>query len=415
MEKKRYPFWYYLILFAIPFFLIIITEISLRIFNYGIDYSAFIVIEELSDQYYPNPDLTKKFFTNTTSIPSVIPDPFDKVKDDHTIRVFIFGGSTTAGYPYSQNASFPRIIKRKLEMFYPEYKIEVINLGVSAVNSHFIRNILPDVLKHEPDLLVFYAGHNEFYGALGPASTEYLFSNPTIIQLVLKLREFKVYQLVQNIMRGVVSVFSSDAKPSRTTLMAEMIKEQEIPNDSEIYELGLNQFQENMSAVLEQCNRSGIPVIVGNLVSNLKQKPLQLTDGEANKLFDNAQRLLSERDTVRAKESYTKAKDTDLLKFRATEDFNEILKKLHATNDFRLVDIKTGFENNTQDDITGFNLMVDHLHPNLIGYKLMGDLFYEEIDDLLSKKFKRYKGLSNSSIENYLAENFFDSRSSISS
>ncbi len=407
MEKNsKNKKWFYLVLLIIPFVFFITLELGLRAFNYGTDYSTFVVIEEIADQYIFNPDLTKKYFTNTNAIPSVIPDPFNKVKDENTIRIFAFGGSTTAGYPFSANASFPREIKRKVEMYYPDYKIEVINLGVSAVNSHFIRNILPDVLAQDPDLLIFYAGHNEYYGALGPASTEYIFSDPSLVQFILDIREFKVYQLMQNIMRSVTTVFSNEDNISRTTLMSEMIEEQEIPLESEIYKSGLIQYEENLRVILQQCNDNGIPVIFGNLVSNLKQKPLLSTDSVAQSYFADAKIELNNGDTLIAKDNFIKAKDADLLRFRASEDFNEIIFELKNEYDFQFLNIKAAFEKSTSDGITGFNLMVDHLHPNLAGYKLMADQFYFVSDKILSKKFRRQDKLTGTAIENYLDENF---------
>lgn len=405
-QDKNRRKWFYLVMVIIPFLFIVLLEAGLRILSYGTDYSTFVVLEEISDQYFFNPDLPKKFFTNTTAVPSVLPEPFDNNKSNNTIRVFVFGGSTTAGYPFSANASFPRQIKRKLELVYPTHRIEVINLGVSAVNTHFIRNIMPDVLKHEPDILIIYAGHNEFYGALGPASTEYLSSSPYLIQVLLDLKDFKIYQLVENITQSIAGLFIGEENKSRSTLMSELIKEQEIPNDSEIYESGLTQFRENLKAIFELSKENGVPVIMGNLVSNLKQKPLLSTDNIADEFFINAEKLLNKGDTIAAKENFTKAKDSDLLKFRATEDFNKIIYRMCNEYNFSVVDIKYAFEEHSSGGITGFNLMVDHLHPNLDGYKLMSEQFYNEADVALSKKFRKEDELSLSAIGNYLYKNF---------
>lgn len=405
MKNQNKKKWFYIVMVAIPLAFFVLLELTLCVFNYGEDYSTFVVLEEISDQYFLNPKLPNKFFTNTSAVPSVIPEPFDKVKGENTIRVFVFGGSTTAGYPFPPNASFPRQIKRKLEMFYPDYRIEVINLGVSAVNSYFVRDILPDVLSKDPDLLIFYAGHNEFYGALGPASTEYIFSNPTLVQLLLDLRELKTYQLIQNIMGAITSTLAGEAEESRSTLMSELIKEQEIPYDSEIYKAGLNQYRENMDEVLSLCEDQKIPVVFGTLVSNLKQKPLSSSDEVAQSYFESAQSYL-ESDTLKAHEFFAKAKDYDLLKFRATEDFNKIIVDLRQKYKFDLVEVKKGFEKHSPQGITGFNLMVDHLHPNLDGYKLMANTFFESTDNSLSKKYKKASQVSPEAINNYLDENF---------
>jgi len=401
---KKYIFYFVLIVIPILFF--ILLEGALRIFNYGKDYSTFVVISEISDQYFLNPILPEKYFVSNEIIPSVIPDPFDKVKSKNTIRIFVFGGSTTAGFPYSPNASFPRWLKRKIEMYYPTHRVEVINLGVSAVNTYFIRDIIDDVIEQQPDLLIFYTGHNEFYGALGPASTEYISGSPSVVSLILKLRELKVYQLLTNVINSILNLFSEEKSESRSTLMETMIAEQEIENDSEMYHDGLKQFEQNMDVILQECSNHNIPVLIGNLVSNLKQKPLQLSEGVAQEYFNEAINKLEEENFVEAKELFIKAKDNDLLKFRAVEEFNLIIDKLATRYDSEIVDIKQGFESESENSIVGNKLMVDHLHPNLEGYKLMGDIFFEVTDKYLIEKFDKEKNVSPSAINNYLEENF---------
>ncbi len=61
---------------------------------------------------------------------------------------------------------------------------------------------------------------------------------------------------------------------------------------------------------------------------------------------------------------------------------------------------------NSPDHMVGYNLMVDHLHPTLEGYHLMGKLFYEEIEklDLLNDK-PIYKYSSNEQ-DRIIKENF---------
>lgn len=399
--------WFYLVLIAIPIIFFILLELFLRIFEYGEDYSTFVVIEEISsNQYFFNPKFPEKYFTNSETIPSVIPDPFDKEKAENTIRIFAFGGSTTAGYPYSPNASFPRIIKNKLEMFYPTHKIEVINLGVSAVNTYFIKDILPDVLSHKPDLLLFYSGHNEFYGALGPASTEYISGNTFIINLTLTFRETKIYQLLRNIISSVSESIISEKNISRNTLMESMINEQDVSLDSEIYKKGIEQYRNNLSEILNKCIDNNVPVIIGNLVSNLKQKPLGRKSSLAYQYYETAEKYLLDGDSILAREEFIKAKDNDLIKFRATEDFNLIIDDLSDELNFKVVNLQNGFYKKSSNSIIGYELMVDHLHPNLTGYNLMADIFYAEVDEQLKKKFRKELKVNPDAVNKYLEDNF---------
>lgn len=246
-----------MILFLIPVLLIIISETGLRFFNYGKNYTTFV---EISDQFkdilFFNPKLPQKFFSSSVPVPSVIPDGFDKIKKENTFRIFVLGESSAAGFPYPPNASFPRFLKRKLQMIYPANKIEVINLGVSAVNSIFIRDILDDVIEQKPDLILFYAGHNEYYGAYGAASNDLSSASPFFARLSLSLKDYKVYQFLINSIDWIKSLLSSEhEKQNSKTLMASMAGEKLVEKDSELFNDGIDQFSENFEYILNECKK----------------------------------------------------------------------------------------------------------------------------------------------------------------
>jgi lysophospholipase L1-like esterase len=104
-----------------------------------------------------------------------------ETKPANGFRVFVFGGSSAQGFPNASRASFPSLLERMLKLTYPDKIIEVVKLGTSAINSHTLLDILPDVLSYSPDLILMYAGHNEYYGELGPASTR--LGNPRFVKL----------------------------------------------------------------------------------------------------------------------------------------------------------------------------------------------------------------------------------------
>ena len=116
-----------------------------------------------------------------------MPDGFDIQKKNNAFRIFVLGESTAAGWPYVPNASFPRHIKRKLELLYPENTIEVINCGISAINTYTIRDIVPGIVEQQPDLILIYTGHNEYYGAFGVGSSVSLGYSRTLVNTYLKL------------------------------------------------------------------------------------------------------------------------------------------------------------------------------------------------------------------------------------
>jgi len=170
--KKKYPWYFYFSLPLFPILFFILIEFALVFFSYGNDYSTFVQFEKESDEYLVfNPSLPQKYFNKSDVVPSVIPDAFKSTKDNNTFRIFTLGGSTTAGWPYPSTVSFPKFLKRELDSKFPNKKFEVINLGISAINSFTVLDIITDVIAHEPDLILIYMGHNEFYGAYGAGSS----------------------------------------------------------------------------------------------------------------------------------------------------------------------------------------------------------------------------------------------------
>jgi len=81
------------------------------------------------------------------------------------------------------------------------------------------------VIEQHPDLIIIYAGHNEYYGALGVGSMESVGDTRFIVKTVLWLNRVKTFQLLRNIIKSVDGLFS---RPVQTdaTLMARMSQEQ---------------------------------------------------------------------------------------------------------------------------------------------------------------------------------------------
>ena len=78
--------------------------------------------------------------------------------------------------------------------------VEVINLGMTAVNSYVIRDLSQRVMEYKPDAVIIYAGHNEYYGSFGAASTQFGFVNNIYLKrIILWLKDLRFYQLLENI------------------------------------------------------------------------------------------------------------------------------------------------------------------------------------------------------------------------
>jgi tetratricopeptide (TPR) repeat protein len=385
-NRNKSPFWYYLILILIPILFFVILELFLRLFNYGRNDDQWIKITETKQML--NPEIAGRYFFNTKDLPQSNNDAFDIIKRENTFRVFVLGGSSAQGFPFSPNGTFSRYIRDRLELTFPENYIEVINLGITATNSYTIRDLIPEVLEQKPDLILIYAGHNEYYGAFGVGSTENIGNSREFVNFLIRLNKFKSVELLRNGINNLMAIFSSKTEQSLHrggTLMARIVKEQLIPYNSKSYNVGIEQFEENFKDILQMTQDADVPIVIGTLVSNLKdQKPFISVGSDKNEFADSvylkAQLQLKLGKISLADSLFRMAKDLDALRFRAPEKINEIIKQLALKYHCGLVDVDSVFNSNSPDGILGNNLTVDHLHPSLSGYLSMGKIYFEEME-----------------------------------
>lgn len=376
------PFWYYLVLFLLPFLFIIIAEFSLRIFNYGNDYKEWVSI---SNKYeILNPDIALKYFNGIKNIPFSTESFLLTEKPEDSFRIIIIGASSAAGYPYQNSGSFSKYIRRAFKIANPNKKIEVANISMAAINSYTILDLVPSIIQKKPDLILTYLGHNEYYGALGAGSNQSIGNNRFIINLVLKLKELRLFQLLENLISYLGSKNISAQNSDDGTLMSKIAGEKLIEFNSDLFNKGVEQFEGNLNDIFSSFKSNNIPVIVGTLASNLKDlKPFISSNikPESNALiiFNQALSKLKENKFGKADSLFRLAKDLDGLRFRAPEKFNEIIFSLSRKFNFSIVNADSVLNSKSKNGIIGDELMVDHLHPNLKGYQIIGKIFFEKI------------------------------------
>ena len=152
LKKKTSPVYFYIILIGLPIIFFVLLELGLRIFGYGFNYDQWETV--VKGKLMLNQQIAKRYFYNTKTIPFSNQDVFDAEKKPNSFRVFVLGGSSAAGYPFSPLGSFSRYIRDRLKLLYPSSEIEVVNLSMTAINSYTIRDLFPSVLEQKPDLIL---------------------------------------------------------------------------------------------------------------------------------------------------------------------------------------------------------------------------------------------------------------------
>jgi tetratricopeptide (TPR) repeat protein len=96
-------------------------------------------------------------------------------------------------------------------------------------------------------------------------------------------------------------------------------------------------------------------------------------------VFDSARGALARSDTTRARALFARARDLDLIRFRAPGEFREIVKRVAAKTGAHYVPAQEAFDSAAQYGIPGEDLFLEHVHPNADGYLLLGRTYFEAL------------------------------------
>ncbi|MEL6821234.1 MAG: GDSL-type esterase/lipase family protein [Calditrichota bacterium] len=373
-----------LLLFLAPFLLLIFLEILLRVSGLFALPPLFIETDYGGERVYQiNTTVAERYFNpEKMTVPGLYPEKFRIDKTDKTYRIFCLGGSTTAGFPFDAQVPFPHQLRFMLAQKYPDYDIEVINIGISAVNSFTVLDLMPEVLEKDPDLLIIYMGHNEFYGVYGSGSTQSVGNQGWFVRTYLELRSYRVVEMFR---RALLSFSGdTDAPPTDQSLMESLSADKSISLDSPKYQQTRQNYQDNLDRILALAGQQNVPVFLSSLTSNLlDQPPLEQTEGgkEANRLFKSAGSKFITGDTLQARNLFIQAKDHDGIRFRATAEWNSVLSEAAEKQQVIFIDIENAFAQKSTAGIPGYDLFCDHLHPTPDGYYLMAKEYFREIEN----------------------------------
>lgn len=415
--------WFWIITISLPLIFFAGLEGALRLSGYGNDYPLFIDNPANSHYLLPRPDVVKRYFAENAEIPSVTMETnfLLKVKPQNGYRLFVQGGSTAAGFPYGLGASLAGMLDKRLKSTLPEHTVEVVNTALAAVNSYTVLDLSDEIIAQQPDAVLLYLGHNEYLGIMGLGSNYTAANSHASTLIFLKMRKLRIFQLLQNSYASIHSATAlapEEARNSRT-FMAQVAKHRDISFDSNLYHAGLNQFAENLSLILSKYHKAGIPVYLATIASNiLDQKPFSsppiepkdylalqkiksaLAEANQQQALDLANQLATAllpsdnalahfelgrlfvqlKQTSSAKHHLSMARDLDRLRFRAPGHFNNLIRHSAARYDnVVLVDVEQQLNQYSPMGLIGNNLMLEHLHPNVRGYFLIAESFYQAL------------------------------------
>jgi len=189
----------------IPLVLLGAIELVLRMAGYGYRTNIFKQMQIGNDTFLVNNDGFSLRFFPPQMARFVGPVRMAAQKPPGTYRVFILGESAAMGDPDpSYGAS--RYLEALLSARYPKTHFEIINLGITAINSHVILPIAKDCATQDGDLWIIYMGNNEMVGPFGAATVFGAKAPPLpLIRLNLAIQQTRLGQLLIDLSRRLAA------------------------------------------------------------------------------------------------------------------------------------------------------------------------------------------------------------------
>jgi tetratricopeptide (TPR) repeat protein len=404
-------------LIAAPILTLLLLEIGLRIIGYG--YPTTAVLPRQIDgkaAYCDNFRFAWRFFPPAMARQANA-FAFPASKGKNTCRIFVLGSSAAAGVP-DGSYSFGRILEVMLKRQYPQTDFEVITIAMPAINSHVVRLIAQDCARCQPDLFVVYMGNNEVVGPYG-AGTIFgsLQSNLTLIRLGIAFKATRVGQLLTSVAQAVGA-----GGASRSWQGMQMFMGHQVAADDPRLQTVYHHFQENLKDIRGIAQKSGIPLVLCTVPSNLKDCPPfasqhrpGLTDAQKQqwqKLYDQGvtapasdqlQSFLTAAQIDdryadlqyrlgrcyaaagqedKARECFILARELDTLRFRADNRINDILRQVarqEPTKGVEFLDAVKLFDENSPHGIPGEELFYEHVHMTFPGNYLLARAVLERM------------------------------------
>ncbi len=409
----------------LPVLLLVAAEIILRICGFGVSAAATRPCTDRGiPAYCDDPYFTTPFFP-----PGMLrtPRPYaiHAKKPAGTYRIFVLGESAAWGDP-DPTYGFARYLEVMLRQKFPQENFEIINISITAVNSHVLLPLARDVAQYQPDLFIIYAGNNEVVGPFGPGTVlTPTGSSVRSVRARIFINSTRLSQLVQRLVHR-------EKKPEWRGM--EMFLERQVRADSPQMKPVYGNFQANMRDIVAVARGAGAQVLVSTVGTNLKdcapfasqhregirQDELRSFDdlvqrgaaresagshAEALQLFLAAEKIDPQYAELQfrigqslwvlgdfdgAKERFVQAQDLDTLRFRADSKINEIIRGLPGTDaGVGVVDAAAVFAGESGHGVPGGELFYEHVHMNPRGNYVLARALFQQIAGRLPAEMQR--------------------------
>ena len=383
-------------------------ELSLRAVGYGHPGTLFIP-DEKPGFIRTNPDFSRTYFPAHFDI-APLSLRLQRHKDPGTFRIFVLGESAARGIP-EPGFGFAALLRTQLRAAYPGRRLEVINLGIVAINSHVVYQVAAEVADLEPDLFVVYMGNNEVVGPFGPGSSRASWMPPIpVVRASVWVSRSRTGQAAANLVRWILGRNASETQWQGMTTFTRNMVSADDPRLQRVY----SNLRANLTAILEVARNHRIGVVVGTVACNLRDCPpfasvhspslshegieawgadsargeqewelgnlalaarslrsaIEEDPGYAENHYVLARVLDEQGDLDAARREYVLSLHLDALRFRPDPRVNAIIREVVAREPGTiLVDaaLELGSDPRSLGPVAGRDLFQEHVHPSWHG------------------------------------------------
>ncbi len=348
-------------------------------------------------------------------------------KPPGTYRIFILGESAAMGDPEPAFGA-GRYLEMLLRERFPKAQFEVINVAMTAINSHAILPIARDCARHDGDLWILYMGNNEMLGPFGVATASGTQQPPPLafVRLRLAIQSTRLGQLLVSAGQKLRGEELRPAPWKGMQMFTASLVDPDDPRRGAVY----RNFEGNLRDIVRAGLDSGARILMSTVAVNLKDCPpfgsvfsggLSVADrarveqllaegialtrqtnyGEALKRYEQAARdnprsaeleyrwsecLRQLGNRTEARAHFQQACDLDALTFRANTHINDVIRAVarrYASPRLALFDAVNALEMAKDGDAMGREFFHEHVHFNFLGNYHLARGWAEQVARLL--------------------------------
>jgi len=408
----------------VPLLIIGGLEVVLRLAGYGYRTSFFERIRIGQQEFLVNNENFSLRFFPPQLMRWASPIRMDASKPADTYRIFILGESAAQGDPEPAYGAW-RYLEMLLRERFPGQRFELVNVAVTAINSHVIVPIARECAHLQGDLWIIYMGHNEMVGPFGAATVFGRQAPPWwFVRMDLAAQQTRVGQWITALARQR----QGPSAGSSWGGMQMFLGNQLAPDDPR-REMVYRNFQRNLDDILKAGLDSGAKIILNTGAVNLTDCPpfaslsnsnllarerttyeKLYADGcraeelgrfaEAAQHFEEAAKLdpkmadlqfrwgdclLHMTNSAAAREHFQRACDYDALPFRADSRINNLIRQAGRRAGLSVVsfDAAAALQTNDPAGLCGQETFYEHVHFNSDGNYRLARAWAGEVEQLL--------------------------------